>query len=131
VNCTNELCELHDPDECDDETEPCSDCYIAQLESENEQLKERAMELFKQDIALAAQRRTIATLRARLQNRKGGYWSRGKQQEEWITGWRNRYDALQYGNGYLIFAFNGYSSREAKAIHRKRIAAIRNFGALP
>ena len=80
---------------------------------------------------LAAQRRTIATLRARLQNRKGGYWSRGKQPKHWLYGWRNRYDALRAGYINLSPACDGYSSREAKARHRQRIAAIRNFGSLP
>lgn len=80
---------------------------------------------------LADQRRTIATLRARLQNRKGGYWSRGKQRDHWLDGWRNRYDALRTGYINLSPTCDGYSSREAKARHRQRIAAIRNFGSLP
>ncbi len=80
---------------------------------------------------LADQRRTMATLRARLQNRKGGYWSRGKQQDHWLDGWRNRYDALRTGYINLSPTCDGYSSREAKARHRQRIAAIRNFGSLP
>lgn len=97
----------------------------------NEKLNDAFIQLLKQDIQLAAQRRTIATLRARLQNRKGGYWSRGKQRDHWLDGWRNRYDALRTGYINLSPTCDGYSSREAKARHRQRIAAIRNFGSLP
>ena len=97
----------------------------------NEKLNDAFIQLLKQDIQLAAQRRTIATLRARLQNRKGGYWSRGKQQDHWLDGWRNRYDALRTGYINLSQTCDGYSSREEKARHRQRIAAIRNFGSLP
>lgn len=97
----------------------------------NEKLNDAFIQLLKQDIQLADQRRTIATLRARLQNRKGGYWSRGKQRDHWLDGWRNRYDALRTGYINLSPTCDGYSSREAKARHRQRIAAIRNFGSLP
>ena len=93
---------------------PCLGCWIDEMTN-----------------LIAAQRRTIATLRSRLQNRKGGYWSRGKQQLHWLDGWRNRYDALRNSYISLSQACDGYSSREAKARHCQRIAAIRNFGSLP
>ena len=120
----------------------CADCHIVELNEGMQRLVdavenyyvaayEHEEELRAATALVAAQRRTIATLRARLQNRKGGYWSRGKQRDHWLDGWRNRYDALRTGYINLSPTCDGYSSREAKARHRQRIAAIRNFGSLP
>lgn len=113
----------------------CAECHIIELNEGMQRLVDAVenyyVAAYEHEEQLAAQRRTIATLRARLRNRKGGYWSRGKQQEHWLDGWRNRYDALRVGYINLLPSCDGYSPREARGRHRARIAAIRNFGALP
>ena len=90
--------------------------------------------IYARDEQLAAQRRTIATLRARLQNRKGRYWSRGQQSDSWNYEWRNRYHVFKEDD-YAISEDMNYNVHQRKRILRKesarRITAIRNFGALP
>ncbi len=80
---------------------------------------------------LAAQRRTIATLRARLSYRKGRIPPPGNEREaRWI---RERFDILsdfnqvtKYSDGLSHLGWHWLRKQTAK-----RIAAIRNFGALP
>jgi uncharacterized protein (UPF0335 family) len=105
---------------------------IEKLESENEQLKERVMELFKQDKQLAAQRRTIATLRARKQRGwhtvmkgiRGERHKPGSRSHCICTQCRTRiFDVMRDPTGGVSYT--------TKTVTENRIAAIRNFGALP
>lgn len=85
------------------------------------------------DITLAAQRRTIATLRARLQRRRVLRLHRGYNGEIFQTAVRNQYDALR--EGYSLAGEAGMTYLPADEgrhwLHEVRLAAIRNFGALP
>lgn len=92
-----------EPVTLEERTEECAKLHEA--------LREAFVELLKQDIELAAQRRTIATLRARLENRPDVPIHKRE---------------LQLWDSYLEWPLYFWAN-----VHRSRIAAIRNFGSLP
>jgi hypothetical protein len=93
----------------------CAECHIVEL---NEGMQRQ----------LAAQRRTIATLRARLSNRDGANRSRWYRHKLYLK----NYDALRSSYESVTKRTDNKSRRVyLRRHHNERIAAIRNFGALP
>lgn len=107
-----------------DELETSIDEMIKELQTANSTIDsyetiiaDDSETIYEQRKELAAQRRTIATLRARL-----AYKSQGYQEDVCFLGDRfNQYRRV--GNEFRRHDLHG--------LHEVRIAAIRNFGALP
>lgn len=87
------------------------------IETFEEIVTEHGETIFSQRNELATQRRTIATLRARL-----AYKAQGYQEDVCFLG--------DYLNQYRQIGCE-FRKHDLHGLHERRIAAIRNFGALP